>query len=192
MRPGIIPPSMHCTEENILKYLVLITGCFNVGKLGDVEIYRLTKASFIGLTPQSRALDVADVSKLLSSGNFYFCSPDNSDGFSLCCNAQVHNDSSEEVTDFVWYVCACVPDVSSCISLASPLTLLSFLTLPSHPSLSPHTPHSQEPHHAELPDRLWCGPKGVVPPAHVWVGGAADCVRGCTAGQDRAHLTAEL
>lgn len=102
-----------------MKYLVLITGCFNVGKLGDVEIYRLTKASFIGLTPQSRALDVADVSKLLSSGNFYFCSPGNSDGFSLCCNAQVHSDSSEEVTDFVW----CVWGVSSCFSLASPLAL---------------------------------------------------------------------
>ena len=92
----------HHSEENVLKYLVLITGCFNVGKLDDVEIYRLTKASFIGLTQKSRALDVADVSKLLSSGNFYFCSPGNSKKFSLCCSAQVHSNRSKEVTDFVW------------------------------------------------------------------------------------------
>lgn len=96
-----------------MKYLVLITGCFNVGKLGDVEIYRLTHASFIGLTSQSRAQDITDVAKLLSSGNFYFCSPDNSDSFSLCRSAQVHSSSSQEVTDFVWYVCVvceCVCD----------------------------------------------------------------------------------
>ena len=103
-----LPPPLHCTEEDTLKYLVLITGCFNVGKLGDVEIYRLTHASFIGLTSQSRAQDITDVAKLLSSGNFYFCSPDNSDSFSLCRSAQVHSSSSQEVTDFVWCVCVCV------------------------------------------------------------------------------------
>ena len=85
-----------------MKYLALVTGCFNVAKLGDVEIYRLTQVSFIGLTRDSRLIHVADVSKLLSSGHFYFSVPGDTEFFSLTCSAQQH--ITDPVSDFTWYV----------------------------------------------------------------------------------------
>lgn len=35
--------------ENTVLYLVMITGCFSVGKIGDSEIFRITQTQFIPL-----------------------------------------------------------------------------------------------------------------------------------------------
>ena len=84
----------------MLKYLVLVTGCINVARLGEAEIYRLTQVSFIGLTSSSKSTHVTDLAKLLSSGHFYFSFPGDSDSFSLTTSAQQH--SMEPVSDFTW------------------------------------------------------------------------------------------
>ena len=88
-----------------MKYLVLVTGCFAVGKVGDVEVYRLTQTSFIGLTAESRADVVSEVAKLLSSGFFYFSVPGQSHHFSLYSNTQMSCDKVD-IIDFTWLVVA--------------------------------------------------------------------------------------
>jgi phosphatidylinositol-bisphosphatase len=102
-------------EDAVLKYLALVTGCFNVAKLGDVEIYRLTQVSFIGLTRDSRLIHVADVSKLLSSGHFYFSVPGDTEFFSLTCSAQQH--ITDPVSDFTWNrsLLRCLTDFGVCV-----------------------------------------------------------------------------
>lgn len=59
--------------DNTLLYLVLVTGCCSVGKVGDTEIFRITQTQFCPLYYQSQNEDrVSDVRKLLNSGTFYF------------------------------------------------------------------------------------------------------------------------
>ena len=41
--------------ETSVQYLVMVTGCFSVGKLCDAEIFRITQTQFISLQFQSTA-----------------------------------------------------------------------------------------------------------------------------------------
>ncbi|XP_049868542.1 synaptojanin-1 [Pectinophora gossypiella] len=59
--------------ESCLLYLVLVTGCCSVGKVGDVEVFKITQTQFLPLFYQSQGDDkVSEVRKLLNSGTFYF------------------------------------------------------------------------------------------------------------------------
>ncbi|KAK0168428.1 hypothetical protein PV327_002230 [Microctonus hyperodae] len=59
--------------ENTLLYLVLVTGCFSVGKIGDSEIFRITQTHFVPLHYTQGSEDrVSEVRKVLNSGTFYF------------------------------------------------------------------------------------------------------------------------
>ncbi|XP_022914943.1 synaptojanin-1 [Onthophagus taurus] len=58
--------------ENTVLYLVMITGCFSVGKVGDSEIFRITQTQFIPLHYQQNEDRIIEVRKLLNSGTFYF------------------------------------------------------------------------------------------------------------------------
>ncbi|CAH2244759.1 synaptojanin-1 [Pararge aegeria] len=59
--------------ESCLLYLVLITGCCSVGKVGDIEVFKITQTQFLPLFYQSQGEDkVSEVRKLLNSGTFYF------------------------------------------------------------------------------------------------------------------------
>ncbi|XP_026315459.1 synaptojanin-1 [Hyposmocoma kahamanoa] len=59
--------------ETCLLYLVLVTGCCSVGKVGDVEVFKITQTQFLPLFYHSQGEDkVAEVRKLLNSGTFYF------------------------------------------------------------------------------------------------------------------------
>lgn len=60
--------------ESCLLYLVLITGCCSVGKVGgDIEVFKITQTQFLPLFYQSQGDDkVSEVRKLLNSGTFYF------------------------------------------------------------------------------------------------------------------------
>ncbi|KAF7992176.1 hypothetical protein HCN44_001501 [Aphidius gifuensis] len=60
--------------ENTLLYLVLVTGCFSVGKIGESEIFRITQTNFVALHyVQGNSEDrVSEVRKVLNSGTFYF------------------------------------------------------------------------------------------------------------------------
>ncbi|XP_011307033.1 synaptojanin-1 [Fopius arisanus] len=59
--------------ENTLLYLVLVTGCFSVGKIGESEIFRITQTQFVPLHYTQGSEDrVSEVRKVLNSGTFYF------------------------------------------------------------------------------------------------------------------------
>lgn len=42
-------------------YLVMITGCFSVGKIGDSEIFRITETQFVPLHYQQNEERIAEV-----------------------------------------------------------------------------------------------------------------------------------
>ena len=59
--------------EGILHFLVLVTGCNSVGKLGTNEIYRVTNVQMIsmrGFQPDEEK--VSEIKKLLCCGTFYY------------------------------------------------------------------------------------------------------------------------
>ncbi|CAG4985840.1 unnamed protein product [Colias eurytheme] len=59
--------------ENCMLYLVLVTGCSSVGKVGDNEVFKITQSQFLPLFHQTQGEDkVSEVRKLLNSGTFYF------------------------------------------------------------------------------------------------------------------------
>lgn len=61
-------------EDKISSYLVLVTGCFSIGKIYDSEVFRITQTSFIPLQCATHSHEdrVTEVKKLLNSGTFYF------------------------------------------------------------------------------------------------------------------------
>ena len=55
-------------SKNIL-YLVMVTGCFSIGKIADCEIFRITQTQFVSLQHQQPAEDkISEVRKVLNSG----------------------------------------------------------------------------------------------------------------------------
>ncbi|KAL3280582.1 hypothetical protein HHI36_003815 [Cryptolaemus montrouzieri] len=58
--------------ETTVLYLVIITSCFSVGKIGDSEIFRITQTTFVPLHFQQGEEKIYEVRKLLNSGTFYF------------------------------------------------------------------------------------------------------------------------
>ncbi|RZB41639.1 Syja N, DUF1866, and/or Exo endo phos domain containing protein [Asbolus verrucosus] len=58
--------------ESTVLYLVMVTGCFSIGKIGDSEIFRITQTQFVPLHYQQNEDRIAEVRKLLNSGTFYF------------------------------------------------------------------------------------------------------------------------
>ncbi|XP_076262081.1 synaptojanin isoform X1 [Rhynchophorus ferrugineus] len=58
--------------ESTLLYLVMVTGCFSIGKIGDTEIFRITQTQFVPLHHPQNEDKISEVRKLLNSGTFYF------------------------------------------------------------------------------------------------------------------------
>ncbi|CAD7089489.1 unnamed protein product [Hermetia illucens] len=59
--------------ESTVLFLVLVTGCVSIGKIGDIEIFRITQTQFVSLQFQAPNEDrISEVRKLLNSGTFYF------------------------------------------------------------------------------------------------------------------------
>lgn len=59
--------------ESTILYLVMVTGCFSVGKIADVELFRITQTQLVSLQHQQPSEDkIAEVRKVLNSGTFYF------------------------------------------------------------------------------------------------------------------------
>lgn len=60
------------TGEGQVLYLVMITGCFSVGKIGDQEIFRVTQTQFVPLHYQQseeRIVEVVFNAKFLKHSN---------------------------------------------------------------------------------------------------------------------------
>lgn len=89
-----------------VQYLVLITGIYSVGKISDVEIFRITQTQFVPLQYQQVNEDRAgEVKKLLNSGTFYFSWGSNPNvGFDITLCAQKCNKFRTGNTDnrFFW------------------------------------------------------------------------------------------
>jgi hypothetical protein len=58
--------------DSTVLYLVMVTGCFSIGKIGDAEIFRITQTQFVPLHYQQNEDRISEVRKLLNSGTFYF------------------------------------------------------------------------------------------------------------------------
>ncbi|XP_069744866.1 synaptojanin-1 isoform X3 [Narcine bancroftii] len=90
-------------DDNMLHYLVLVTGCMSVGKIQDSEVFRVTSTEFISL--RNEPLDeerISEVRKVLNSGSFYFAW--SSSGVSLDLSLNAHRRIQEHTTDnrFFW------------------------------------------------------------------------------------------
>lgn len=63
---------LNAGESSIL-YLVLVVGCVSVGKICDVEVFRVTQTQFVSLENVAPNEDrISEVRKLINSGTFYF------------------------------------------------------------------------------------------------------------------------
>ncbi|KAJ8280126.1 hypothetical protein GJAV_G00050820 [Gymnothorax javanicus] len=86
-----------------LHSLVLVTGCMSVGKVQDSEVFRVTSTEFVSLRNDPTDDDkIADVRKVLNSGNFYFAW--SSSGVSLDLSLNAYRRVKEDTTDhrFFW------------------------------------------------------------------------------------------
>jgi synaptojanin len=96
--------------ESTILYLVMVTGCFSVGKLADVELFRITQTQFVSLQHQQPNEDkISEVRKVLNSGTFYFSwssgtQTQNSSNvpFDITLCAQRRRKTSETDSRFFW------------------------------------------------------------------------------------------
>ncbi|KAM4887580.1 synaptojanin-1 isoform 14-T16 [Thomomys bottae] len=89
--------------DTMLHYLVLVTGCMSVGKIQESEVFRVTSTEFISLRVDASDEDrIAEVRKVLNSGNFYFAW--SASGVSLDLSLNAHRSMQEHTTDnrFFW------------------------------------------------------------------------------------------
>lgn len=92
------------TGDDPILYLVLVSGCVSVGKIGDSDIYRITGTTFISL--RNLAFDeerIVELRKLLNAGTFYFSWSAAGAKFDLSLCAQ--KCLNDQMTDnrFFWY-----------------------------------------------------------------------------------------
>ncbi|XP_012252471.2 synaptojanin-1 [Athalia rosae] len=90
--------------ESTLLYLVLVTGCFSVGKIGESEIFRVTQTHFVPLHyVQGNEDRISEVRKVLNSGTFYFswCSGPQ-DALDITLSAQKRCKSNVTDNRFFW------------------------------------------------------------------------------------------
>ncbi|XP_043464476.1 synaptojanin-1 [Leptopilina heterotoma] len=90
--------------DNTLLYLVLVTGCFSVGKIGESEVFRITQTNVVPLFyVQTNEDRVSEVRKVLNSGTFYFSwSSGQQDVFDITLSAQRRYKSSTTDNRFFW------------------------------------------------------------------------------------------
>uniref|UniRef100_A0A8C1DC15 Synaptojanin-1 n=1 Tax=Cyprinus carpio carpio TaxID=630221 RepID=A0A8C1DC15_CYPCA len=89
--------------DSMLHSLVVVTGCSSVGKVQDSEVFRVTGTDFVSLKNDPSDEDrIADVRKVLNSGNFYFAW--SSTGVSLDLSLNAHRRIREDTSDnrFFW------------------------------------------------------------------------------------------
>jgi synaptojanin len=99
--------------ESTICYLVMVTGCFSVGKIADCEIFRITQTQFVSLQHQQPHEDkISEVRKVLNSGTFYFSwiaggiqPQQSSQSFDITLSAQRRRKTNETDNRFFWNRC---------------------------------------------------------------------------------------
>lgn len=95
---------LNAGESSVL-FLVLVTGCVSVGKLSDVEVFRVTQTHFVSLQHQPLSEDkISEVRKVLNSGTFYFAwnGANSSANFDITLCAQRRRRMLETDNRFFW------------------------------------------------------------------------------------------
>jgi len=114
------------TEDDMQLFLVMVSGCVSVGKIGDSEIFRLTQASFINLRSPipdddkisevcsmisdflhmkgiaCNELNPLQVKKVLNSGTFYFSWSSSTEPIDLTLCEQKRTFTKETDNRFFW------------------------------------------------------------------------------------------
>lgn len=93
--------------ESSVLYLVVVTGIFSVGKIGDSEVFRITQNQFVPLQQQVASEDkISEVRKLLNMGTFYFASsssqPSSLTPFDITLCAQRRKQTNKTDNRFFW------------------------------------------------------------------------------------------
>ncbi|XP_070565612.1 synaptojanin-1-like [Ptychodera flava] len=90
--------------DQIILYLVMVTGCASIGKIGECEVFRITATAFISLRGDPMDEErISEVRKLLNSGTFYFSwspKPDAEFDLSLCAQRRIQDHSTDN--RFFW------------------------------------------------------------------------------------------
>ena len=104
-RRCIVCQSVVFTGESTVLYLVLVTGCVSVGKIGDSEVFRVTQTSFVSLRNQAQDEErIGEVRKLLNSGTFYFSWSASGEALDITLCAQRRKKNAATDNRFFWYV----------------------------------------------------------------------------------------
>jgi phosphatidylinositol-bisphosphatase len=85
--------------DQTFHYLVLVTDCQSVGKVKDVEVFRITQTTFAPFSSRANLELPQEVGKLLASGQFYFAFPLYGAEFDLLACAQKQG---QEQQHFFW------------------------------------------------------------------------------------------
>ncbi|XP_017880386.1 synaptojanin-1 isoform X1 [Ceratina calcarata] len=95
---------LNAGENNTLLYLVLVTGCFSVGKIGESEVFRITQSHFVPLYyTQGNEDRVSEVRKVLNSGTFYFSwSAGSQESLDITLSAQKRCKATATDNRFFW------------------------------------------------------------------------------------------
>lgn len=92
--------------ESAVLYLVLVSGCISMGKIGDSEVFRITQTQFVSLQHQVTSEDrIFEVRKLLNLGTFYFAHYSQSSSslpFDITLCAQRRKKIDETDNRFFW------------------------------------------------------------------------------------------
>ncbi|CAL1535444.1 unnamed protein product, partial [Lymnaea stagnalis] len=86
-----------------VQYLVMVTSCLSVGKIGESEVFRITGVQFISLRNEPADEErIGEIRKLLSSGTFYFtwCVGGNPWDLSLCAQRKLQDHETDN--RFFW------------------------------------------------------------------------------------------
>ncbi|KAK6191374.1 hypothetical protein SNE40_003083 [Patella caerulea] len=84
-------------------YMVLVTSCISVGKIGETEVFKITAVHLLSLRNEPSDEDrVVEVKKLLSSGTFYFSWSTHGSPWDLSLCAQRKQQDQESDNRFFW------------------------------------------------------------------------------------------
>ncbi|XP_065051378.1 synaptojanin-1-like [Rhopilema esculentum] len=94
---------LHIGDEYFI-FLFFVDGCSSVGKINEHEVFRITSCIHLQLQESTEVVArVADVQKLLSSGNFFFsCSANGNNTFDLSLCAQRRHLQEQPDSRFFW------------------------------------------------------------------------------------------
>ncbi|XP_059468868.1 synaptojanin-1 [Neocloeon triangulifer] len=84
-------------------FLVMVTGCVSIGKVGDSEVFRVTATTFVSLSGQQQDEErITEVRKLLNSGTFYFSWSSSGEPIDLSLCAQRKKNANQTDNRFFW------------------------------------------------------------------------------------------